>query len=123
MELVKKIDHKVFWPFSLISTLIFCLLAKSKIEIYTILCIYIAVLFSLYTLMAILFSVLSDPVTRATGKIKKGKITLYLFFHISFLFGSIGMGVLFMGNRIIIPIFNYVLQIFILGFALRKNLK
>ncbi|MCR9204793.1 MAG: hypothetical protein NXH75_09460 [Halobacteriovoraceae bacterium] len=123
MELVKKIDHKLFWPLSLISTLCFCFFAKGQTEVLTILGIYFAVLASLYMLMAIMYSMMLDPEVRATGKIKKSKLAIYMLLHVSFLFGSIGIGVHFMGNRIILAVLNYVIQIFVLGVALRKNLK
>lgn len=123
MELVKKIDHKVFWPFSILTTLIFCLFAKGQTEIVTIVSIYIAVLAALYMLMAILYSMMLDPEVRATGKFRRGRLVIYMLLHILFLFGSIGIGVHFMGNRIILAVLNYVIQIFVLGIALRKNLK
>lgn len=123
MELVKKIDHKLFWPLSLISTLCFGFFAKSQTEVFTILGIYFAVLVSLYMLMAIMYSMMLDPEVRATGKINKSKLAIYMLLHVSFLFGSLGIGVHFMGNRIILAVLNYVIQIFVLGVALRKNLK
>lgn len=123
MDLVKKIDHKLFWPLSLASSLAFCLFARNNVEVYTILFVYGATLISLFMLMAILHSVMSDPEALATGKLKKGRLLFYMFFHIVFLFGSIGLGVHFIGNRIIVAVLNYVVQIFVLGIGLRKNLK
>jgi len=123
MDLVKKIDHKLFWPLSLLATLVFSAFAKSQTEVFTILGIYLAVLVSLYMLMAIMHGVMLDPEVRATGKINKSKLIIYMLLHILFLFGSIGIGVHFMGNRIILAVLNYVVQIFVLGIGLRKNLK
>ena len=123
MELIKKIDHKLFWPISIISTLGFCLFANNTTEILTIFFIYIATLISLYLLMAIMHGIMLDPEVRSTGKFRKGRLMFYMFFHILFLFGSIGIGVHFMGNRIILAVLNYVTQIFVLGVGLRKNLK
>lgn len=123
MELIKKIDHKLFWPLSLVSTLIFCLFARGPVELYSIIFVYAATLISLFMLMAILYSLVLDQESRITGRLKKGRLLLYMFFHILFLFGSIGIGVHFMGNRIILAVLNYVTQIFVLGIGLRKNLK
>jgi hypothetical protein len=123
MELIKKIEHKVFWPISLISTLGFCLLGRDLTEILAILFVYAATLISLYLLMAILYGMMMDPEVQSTGKLRKGRLMLYMLLHILFLFGSIGLGVHFMGNRIILAVLNYVIQIFALGVGLRKNLK
>ena len=38
-----------------------------------------------------------------------------------FLFGGIGLGVLFMGKRVIIPLLNYIIQIAALGVSLRES--
>jgi hypothetical protein len=123
MELIKKIDHKLFWPLSLISTLLFCLFARGTNEVLAIFFVYVATLISLYLLMAIMHGIMLDPEVRTTGKFNKGRLVLYMFLHILFLFGSIGIGVHFMGNRIILAVLNYVIQIFVLGVGLRKNLK
>ena len=123
MELIKKIDHKLFWPLSLSTTLLFCLFARGRTEVFSVLFVYIATIISLFMLMAILHGLISDPEVKATGKIKKSRLFTYMFLHVIFLFGSIGIGVHFMGNRIIIAVLNYVVQIFVLGVGLRKNLK
>jgi len=123
MELIKRIDHKLFWPVSLITTLIFCLFGRNRTEILSIIFVYLATLIALFMLMAILHGLIMDPEVKATGKVKKSRLFSYMFLHVIFLFGSIGIGVHFMGNRIIIAVLNYVVQIFVLGIGLRKNLK
>jgi len=123
MELIKRIDHKLFWPVSLITTLIFCLFGRDQTEILSIIFVYLATLIALFMLMAILHGLIMDPEVKATGKVKKSRLFSYMFLHVIFLFGSIGIGVHFMGNRIIIAVLNYVVQIFVLGIGLRKNLK
>tara|TARA_Y100000296_G_C5129876_1_gene234941 strand:- start:690 stop:1064 length:375 start_codon:yes stop_codon:yes gene_type:complete len=123
MELIKKIDHKLFWPVSLIVTLAFCFLAQGRIEILVIIGVYTATLISLFLLMYIMHVIIFDQQALKERKVDKVKLFLYMMLHILFLFGSIGLGVHFMGNRIIIPVLNYVAQIFVLAFGLRKNLK
>jgi hypothetical protein len=123
MELIKKIDHKLFWPLSIVSTFLFCLFGRNSTEVYSIIFVYIATIISLFMLMAILLTLVMDQESRITGKLKKGRLALYMFFHVVFLFGSIGIGVHFIGNRIILAVLNYVTQIFVLGVGLRKNLK
>lgn len=123
MELVKKIDHKLFWPLSLISTMVFCLFGRDFKEIIVIFAVYVATLISLFLLMYIMHSIIFDQEALQKRRIDKGKLFLYMILHILFLFGSIGLGVHFMGNRIILAVLNYVAQIFVLGFGLRKNLK
>ncbi len=123
MELIKKIDHKLFWPVSLIITMIFCLFARGITEIIVVFSIYVATLISLFLLMYIMHVVIFDQKALRERKIDKMKLFLYMMLHILFLFGSIGLGVHFMGNRIILAVLNYVAQIFVMGFGLRKNLK
>lgn len=123
MELIKKIDHKLFWPVSLIVTLAFCFLVQGRTEILVIIGVYTATLISLFLLMYIMHVIIFDQQALKERKVDKVKLFLYMMLHILFLFGSIGLGVHFMGNRIIIPVLNYVAQIFVLAFGLRKNLK
>ncbi len=123
MELIKKIDHKMFWPVSLIVTMLFCLFAKGTSEIFVIFGVYVATLISLFLLMYIMHTVIFDQQALREKKIDKAKLFLYMMLHVLFLFGSIGLGVHFMGNRIILAVLNYVAQIFVMGFGLRKNLK
>ena len=123
MELIKKIDHKLFWPISLITTMIFCLFARGTTEVIVVSGIYVATLISLFLLMYIMHVVVIDQKALRERKIDKMKLFLYMMLHILFLFGSIGLGVHFMGNRIILAVLNYVAQIFVMGFGLRKNLK
>lgn len=123
MDLVKKIDHKIFWPLSLLVTSAFCLFGDGATEIITIISVYLATLISLFLLMFIMYSIMNDPEVKSSGKFDKGKLVFYMMLHVLFLFGSIGIGVHFMGNRIILAVLNYVSQIFVLGIGLRKNLK
>ncbi len=123
MELIKKIDHKIFWPSSLIVTMIFCLFARGLTEIIVIFSVYVATLISLFLLMYIMHVIIFDQEALRERRIDKAKLFLYMMLHILFLFGSIGLGVHFMSNRIILAVLNYVAQIFVLGFGLRKNLK
>jgi len=123
MELIKKIDHRLFWPVSLIITMIFGLFARDTTEIIVVFSIYVATLISLFLLMYIMHVVIFDQKALRERKIDKMKLFLYMMLHILFLFGSIGLGVHFMGNRIILAVLNYVAQIFVMGFGLRKNLK
>lgn len=123
MELIRKIDHKLFWPVSLIVTMLFCLFAKGITEIIVIFGVYVATLISLFLLMYMMHIVIFNQQALRERKIDKAKLFLYMMLHVLFLFGSIGLGVHFMGNRIILAVLNYVAQIFVLGFGLRKNLK
>ena len=123
MELIKKIDHKIFWPLSLLSTAVFLLFCKSWLEVIVLFGIYFSTLLSFYALMAIMHGMINDPEIRRNGKFDKGRFAFLIICHALFLFGSIGLGVLFVKKRIILAVLNYVMQIFVLGIGLRKNLK
>jgi hypothetical protein len=123
MELIKKIDHKLFWPLSLVSTGGFLLLTTGLSEVLVILGVYTSTLISFYSLMYLMLSIMKSPDALRNGTFNKGKFAFYGFCHALFLFGSIGLGVLFIKKRIILAVLNYVIQIFVLGIGLRKNLK
>ena len=44
-----------------------------------------------------------------------------MLLHLIILIMGLGIGVHFMGNKIIIALINYVIQIFILGFSIRRD--
>ncbi len=49
------------------------------------------------------------------------KLILIIISKFMILIGALYLAVHFMGNRVIIPVINYVVQIFILGFCLKKR--
>ena len=74
MELIKKIDHKLFWPISLITTMIFCLFARGTTEVIVVSGIYVATLISLFLLMYIMHVVVIDQKALRERKIDKMKL-------------------------------------------------
>lgn len=87
------------------------------------LAVYLSTLISFYALMAIMQGIVNDPEAKRNGRFNKGRFSFLVICHALFLFGSIGLGVLFIKKRIILAVLNYVMQIFVLGVGLRKNLK
>jgi len=123
MELIKKIDHKLFWPLSLVATAVFLAFSRNLTEVLVLAGVYVSTLISFYALMAIMQGIIDDPEVKRNGKFDKGRFAFLAICHALFLFGSIGLGVLFVKKRIILAVLNYVMQIFVLGVGLRKNLK
>jgi hypothetical protein len=123
MRLIKKIDLQLFIPLSLIATLAFCFFAKGWLEIGVIFIVYFATLINLYLLMYIVSSMILSEEVRLSGNMDKFKILLFFVAKVCVLFLALILGVHLIGNRIVIAILNYVVQIFVLGVAMRKNLK
>lgn len=108
-----KINLKLYIPLSFGTTALFIPFLNNKIEIYTHLGIYIATLLNLYMLVLFVQEMFTE------GKFKKEKsdkmmISIYAVCKLLVLFGALSFGVQFIGNRIIIPVINYIMQIFIL---------
>ena len=63
-----------------------------------------------------------DLITLPTQSDSKSSKMLYLILgKLAILFCSLGLGVHFIGDRIIISVFNYIAQIAALGFSLKRT--
>ena len=123
MELIKRINLKLFIPLSVISTLLFALFSKSWTEVIVLLSVYAATLVNLYMLMWIIAALILNEEVRLTGKVDVFKVVMFFFLKVFIVFGALSLGVHFIGNKIIIALINYVVQIFVLGISMRHNLK
>ncbi|MDD0854721.1 hypothetical protein HBN50_16550 [Halobacteriovorax sp. GB3] len=122
-KLKQKINLKRFFLLSIISTCICLALAKNLQEVLAILGVYVATLAYL-----ILFNVavaeLFRPYTDKDfdkKKGNKGKVLGLFLGKLLVLIIALLIGVQIMGNRIIIPVINYIIQIIILGLSFKKG--
>ena len=118
MRSIKKIKLLSYLILTGITTAVACAFSNSYDEIFGILIIYIATI--LNHLMLIEGGLqLTDA---ASGKkIDKLNVALVFLGKFGILIGAIYLGWHFMGNRVFIPMFNYLIQIFILVFSYRKE--
>jgi hypothetical protein len=68
-------------------------------------------------------SMLFSEEIRIGGKIDKVKVVVFFLLKFILLFAALTLGVHFIGNRIILGLLNYVLQIFVLCISMWSNLK
>ena len=118
MRSIKKINLIKYLLLTSSTTCVAMYFSKSSDEIFGILIIYAATI--LNHLMLIEGGLqLTDA---ASGKnVDKFNIVLVFLGKFGILIGAIYLGWHFMGNRVFIPMFNYLIQIFILIFSYRKE--
>lgn len=120
MHIVKKLDYKKFIPITLLVNIFFLFFARNKMEVIVILTVYMASIINI----AMLHEAISDIIVAAKPggpPASKGKVVLLFLFKLIILIGAITWGVQFMEKRIIIPIFNYIVHIFVLSLCVKKG--
>lgn len=120
MELRKKINYKLFILCSIASTFLTSLFLKSTDQYIGHSIFYICVVLSFYFLLRAVSSLML--VGEKSQKINIPSMFKLMFLHLIILIIGLGIGVLFMGNTIIIGLINYIIQIFVLGLSMRKSL-
>ncbi len=120
MPVIKRINLRLFLPVSLATLLVFSLFCKGQTEILVLLGVHVATLINLYMLMFVVDRLLLNQEVLASKNIDKFKVVSYFLLKIFILFFALSLGVHFIGNRIIIALLNYVIQIFVLGISLKR---
>ena len=122
MELKERINVGLFVSLSIVTHVLFHFFVfKNTREIIGLNIVYISTLVSFYFLMRMVHVLITS--SQKITKINTGSMFKMMFGHLLFLLFGVSIGVHFMANKIIIALINYIIQIFILGFALRKSLK
>ena len=121
MLLKTKINLKKFFLLSVSTTLLFLLFSRGWNDIIGILIVYVATVLHLGMLAEAVFELVKSQVSEGHIHNAKDKI-MYLFAgKLLILILSLVISRQIMGNRIIIPVINYVIQIFILTFSIRSK--
>jgi hypothetical protein len=120
MQFLKKIDLKVFIPYSLATTLVFSFFLNGTNEILVLFVVYIATLINLALLVNLLMKMFELKLSG--GEIKPLNIITMFILKLIIMFTALTWGIHLVGNRIIIPLLNYILQILILTFAMRRTM-
>lgn len=121
MQLTKRINLKLFIPISLGFTCVALFFANSNLEVMVISGIYVATLLNLGMLLGVISKIVE--IGSSVEPVKYSKILMVLAFigKMAVIFLALSLGVHFMGKRIIIPLLNYVIQIFVLGVSLKRS--
>ena len=119
LRIAEKINLKLFVPLSLSVTVAMSLFCNGLGEHIAHWGVYIATLINFYMLRIIV----RELIIAGKGQQKPDKFLMFIYSigKLLVLFGAISLGVLFMGNRIIIPVLNYAFQIFVLCASYMKK--
>lgn len=121
MLLKTKINHKKFFLISIPVTAGFMAFSRDWNDALAMFIVYFATVIHLGMLSEAVFELIESQVTEGHIHNVKDKI-MYLFLgKLTILILALLIGRQIMGNRIIIPVINYVIQIFILTFSIRTK--
>ena len=121
MPLRKRINLKIFIPVSVVTTCALLLFSKSQLETFVILGIYIATLINLFLLLSVIHKIVEIGTATEPVDFSKLKLAMIFVAKMAIIFLALTIGVHFTGKRIIIPLLNYVIQIFVLGVSLKRS--
>lgn len=113
MKITDRVNFQKYLLLSLVTTLITLLFTRGAMEVVAVLIIYLATILNQLLLV--------EGVLELTGASKKTKVFLIFIIKLPLLFGALALGVHFMGKRVIIPLLNYIVIIFVLGYSLRNK--
>lgn len=113
MNLTGRINFKKYLLFSLMTTLITLTFARGVNDVIAILIIYFATVLNQLLLV--------EGVFELTSASNKSKVIIIFLIKMAILFGALTLGVHLMGKKVIIPLLNYVVIIFVLGTSLRDK--
>ena len=123
MRLKTELNLKRYILFSLPSTVFCVALCRTWVEVLGVSIVYFGTLLNQIMLVASLREMLLPFVETESRKSNK-KIVLLFVGKLVILFGSLSLGVHLMGKRVLIPLINYVVLIFVLvlfGFEKQKK--
>jgi len=121
VKFIKKINLKKYLLGSVLTTGIALAFAQNTTEIITILVIYLATVLNQFLLVEVIMELVAERTADLSRKyrVKKMKVFLLFVLKLLILFGALSLGIHFMGKRVLIPLLNYVVLIFVLGLTLK----
>jgi hypothetical protein len=114
MFLTRRINFKKYLLLSLPTTLVTLVFVHSVKDVIAILIIYLGTILNQLLLVEGVFGLV--------GASNKSKVFSIFILKIAILFGALALGVHLMGKRVIIPLLNYIVLIFVLGVSLKNNI-
>ena len=123
MQSKTELNLKRYLLYSLPTTIVCFALCQSFTDALGVLVVYLGTILNQVMLVASLRELLT-PFVDSEGQKSNKKIILLFVGKLVILFGSLSLGVHLMGKKVIIPLINYVVLIFVLvlfGFKKRKQ--
>ncbi len=121
MPLIKRINLKKYISLSVALLIIGFAACRNSQEILATGVVFVAVILNQWMLLNSIDAITQKALSKESDK--QSNIIINFLFKAIILIVAISFGVHIMGNRIIIPILIYVLQIFVLYFSLVENKK
>jgi len=126
MHIRTRVNLKRYLLISGATTVISCVIAWNLAVIGVILLVFLATLVNHACLVEIIEDMSQNSKARYRAgpapAVDRDKILSLTALKLLILIGSLTLGVLFIGNQIIIPLINYVVMIFILGTSLKRRI-
>lgn len=120
MQKVKKINYKQYFPLTMLTTILCMLFSRHLNDVYGILFVYLSTIINHILLISVLNDIVLPYTDSNIEKTDKLSLSFKFIGKVVIIFAGLYLGVLLMGNRVIIPLLNYVFQIFVLIFCLKK---
>ena len=121
LKINDQINLKVFLINTLIANAIVLFFAQNLTEAIVFIGIYLASLLNFYMLYIGGREIKRTALLKDGERADKSKVVYMFVGKLFVLFIALSLGVHFIGNKIIIPLLNYVIHIFILAFSLRDK--
>ena len=120
MRIETRINYQKYFILTGISTGICLLFARHLDDVMGILVVYIAAFINQVFLVRVVREAFMPNDEQQNAQVDKWRVTRNFLGKLAILALGLTLGVHFMGNRIIIPVLNYVFQIFALALSLKS---
>jgi predicted membrane channel-forming protein YqfA (hemolysin III family) len=117
LHIFNKIDFKKFFLISILPSAISIFFAIDNNEILAMGVIYIATVVYLFMFSEAIYEVTDNTKEKTNKRI----VSFLLIGKLVILIGALIFGVQIMGKRIIIPVLNYIIHIFVLYISMKKK--
>jgi magnesium-transporting ATPase (P-type) len=121
MPLIKRINLKRYIPLSAALLTLGFTTCRNTREMMATGVVFVAVILNQWMLLNSIDAITQRALSKESDK--QSNVLINFLFKAIILIVAISFGVHIMGNRIIIPILIYVIQIFVLYFSIRENKK
>lgn len=121
MSLRKRVNLKLFFTISLPTHGAILFFAERPIEIWALIGVYLATLLNFWMLVNIVEYLALSVRAKKGEPVNKWKVAGFFTGKLLALLIALTLSVQIMGDRLLIPVLSYVIQIFVLGVTLRRT--
>lgn len=116
-----RINFKRYFLLTGLSTALILIFSQNLNEVIGTLVVYVAACVNQFMLVRFVRGFFTPAIAGQRQNIDKGEVLSLFIVKIFVLVIGLTLGVLFMGNRVIFPVINYVFQMFALVYSLRDS--